>query len=150
MSNELEAIINGSNDSTPAPSAPVAGRERKAVSAGGSSISIEVGDSFEAIYRGASDVTGKFGTSKLHKFELIAPANLLVVSKDKDSGVKSEERKDLPVGAVVTTFLKGNGGYLMDQIVEGQDIEIKRVEDGVLPKGHKFAGTKVATFEVLA
>lgn len=145
---ELTSILNG--ETAEAPAAPVAGRTRTAVSSGGASISIQVGDSFEAIYNGASDVPGKFGVSKLHRFTLIAPATLTVVSKDKDSGVKSGERKSLDAGTSVSTFLKGNGNYLMGSVVEGQDIEVRRIEDGVLPRGHKFEGTTVATYEVLA
>lgn len=145
---ELDSILNG--ETAEAPAAPVAGRTRTAVASGGSSVLIGVGEGIEAIYRGHSMIAGKFGESKLHKFELIAPATLTVVSKDKDSGVKSEDRKNLPVGTIVTTFLKGNGNWAMDSIAEGMDIELRRLEDGVLPKGHKFEGTKVATFEVLA
>jgi hypothetical protein len=149
MSNELDAVLNGETPSAPE-TASVAGRTRSAVASGGASVVIGVDESIEAIYRGFSMVAGKFGESKLHKFELIAPASLVVVSKDKDSGVKSEERKTLEPGVVVTSFLKGNGNYMLNSIVEGMDIELKRVEDGVLPAGHKFAGTAVQTFEVLA
>lgn len=152
MAESLQSILNGEDqavETVPAETLPQAGRVRQAVGGGGSSVAIQVGDSFEAVYNGSTTVTGKFGDSQLHKFTLIAPAELTVVHKDKDSGVKSEERKMLPVGTVITSFLKGNGDYLMRSVPENADIEVRRDVDGVLPKGHKFAGTKVATFEVL-
>ena len=144
---ELDNILN---DSAEAPAAPVAGRTRTAVASGGSSILPQVGDSFEAVFNGTSDVAGKFGTSKLYRFTLIAPAELTVVHKDKDSGVKSEERKTIESGASISMFGKGNFSFLLGNVAEGQDIEVRRVEDGVLPKSHAFAGTKVQTYEVLA
>jgi hypothetical protein len=145
---ELDNILN---DDAAAPAAPpIAGRSRTAVGGGGSSVSLQVNDSFEAIYNGFSMVTGKFGDSKLFKFTLIAPTTLTVVSKDADTGVKSEDRKALDVGSSISTFGKGNFGYLLGSVVEGMDIEVKRVEDGVLPKSHKFAGTAVHTYEVAA
>lgn len=152
MEASLNDILNNAADevAAPAAAAPVAGRQRAAVGGGGSSIAMQVGDTIEAVFNGTSDVAGKFGTSKLYKFTLIAPATLTVVTKDKESGKKSEERKTLEAGSVVTMFLKGNGPHMMSAIADGMDIELKRIEDGVLPKGHKFEGTAVQTFEVYA
>lgn len=113
-------------------------------------MSLQVGDSFEAFFRGSSDVAGKFGVSKLWKFELITPATVTVVSKDKDTDVKSEERKTLDAGTVINLFGKGNFGFLAGSLSEGQDVEVRRDEDGELPPSHKFAGTKVHTYEILA
>lgn len=146
----LNDVLNGSADASDSP-AP-ARRERQAVGGGGNAIDPRVGDSFEAVYNGYTDSNGKFGVSKLHKFTLLAPATLTVVHKDKDSGVKSEERKELADGTVITAFMKGNGDYLLNGIVVGDPngIEVRRLEDDELPKGHKFAGTKVAKFEVFA
>lgn len=146
---ELDNILNDTAE-TPAPAAPVAGRTRQAVGGGGSSVALLVGDSFEAIYNGFSTVTGNFGDSKLYKFTLIAPATLTVISKDPDTKVKSEERKNLDAGSVITMFGKGNFSYLLGSIVEGMDIEVTRDEDGVLGPNHKFKGTKVHTYVVAA
>lgn len=151
MSEPSLADVLGGDDSSTEAAAPVAGRTRQAIAAGGTaSVEIEVGDSFEGIYNGFSIVTGTYGDSKSFKFTLIADASLVVVSKDKDTGTKSKERKTLEAGSKITAFMKGNGGWAMEQISEGQDVEVRRLEDGTLPKGHKFAGRPVATFEVLA
>lgn len=149
----LKQVLEGAAEEAAAPvteSLPAAGRQRQAVGGGGSSIALQVGDSFEAVYNGSTDVDGKFGVSKLYKFTLIAPAELTVVHKDADTGVKSEERKTLDTGTVVSTFMKGNGDWLLGSIQKGQDIELRRVEDGVLPKAHRFAGTAVHTYELYA
>jgi hypothetical protein len=154
MSNELDAIVNGESATpteAPASSAlPTPGRERQAVSGSGTSVDIQIGDSFEGVYNGFSMVKGKFGESKSHRFTLIAPATLTTVSTNKETKVKSVERKSLAAGTSISCFLKGNGDYMMNSIANGLDVEVKRVEDGVLPPNHDFAGSKVATFEVLA
>jgi hypothetical protein len=146
---ELDSILNDAPEAA-APAAPVAGRERQSVGGGGAAVSLQAGDSFEAVYNGFTVSTAGIKPSNLYKFTLIAPATLLVVTKDKDTKVKTEERKSLEAGASISCFLGGNGNYLMNSILPGQDIELKRVADGVLPASHAFGGKPVATFEVLA
>jgi hypothetical protein len=148
VSDTLNSIINGEDD-TPVvdPSTlPAAGRTRQAVAAGGNSISLAVGDSFEAIYTGSKLVTTGIKPSNLYSFTLIAPAALTVVTKDKDTKVKTEERKTLDVGTAISCFMGGNGDWAMKSVPVGLDIEVIREADGILPASHKFAGKPVATY----
>lgn len=149
LSSELDSILDG--DAAPAETVtlPAAGRDRTAVAGSGTNVSLQVGESFEAVYNGFAMVTGLYGESKSHRFTLIAPASLTTVTKDKETKEKTVAVKDLAAGSQISLFMAGNGDWSMGSIPVGLDVEVKRIEDGTLPKGHKYAGRPVATYSVL-